>query len=68
MENTFKHELRRLRKQSGYKLLDVVARTGIDGAPLSKFENGSRLPTDARLKCWLNVTCLIFSTQGAGIG
>ncbi|MBK7789040.1 MAG: Fic family protein [Saprospiraceae bacterium] len=61
MENTFKHELRRLRKQSGYKLLDVVARTGIDQALLSKFENGSRLPTDAQIKMLAECYLLDFS-------
>ncbi len=61
MEKTLPLELRSLRKQNGYKLLDVVARTGIDQALLSKFENGSRLPTDAQIKMLADCYFLDFS-------
>lgn len=61
MENTLALELRRLRKLGGLKMLDVVARTGIDQALLSKFENGSRLPTDAQIKMLAECYQLDFS-------
>lgn len=61
MEKTLPLELRSLRKKCGYKMMDVVARTGIDQALLSKFEKGSRLPTDVQLKRLADCYLLDFS-------
>jgi len=41
--------LRDSRKTAGLKMKEVVTRTRIDQALLSKFENGKRLPTEAQL-------------------
>ncbi|HMP29087.1 MAG TPA: helix-turn-helix transcriptional regulator, partial [Saprospiraceae bacterium] len=41
--------LKNKRADLGLKMREVVAMTGIDQASISKFENGSRIPTDNQI-------------------
>lgn len=47
---TIQSRLKELRAASGFKMKDVVARTGIDQSLISKFEKGSRIPTDEQVR------------------
>lgn len=48
--STIHARLKELRTASGYKMKDVVVRTGIDQSLISKFEKGTRIPTDQQLR------------------
>lgn len=56
MKTALHSYLKNLRTEHNLKMREVVAFTGIDQALISKFENGSRIPTDEQLtalaKCY----------------